>query len=35
MHRDRVRLSAKGLAGQMVLDELAGKDELPCKEERR
>ena len=35
MHRDGVRFSAKGLAGQTVLDELTGKDELPCKEERR
>jgi ABC-type transporter Mla MlaB component len=35
MHRDGVRFSAKGLAGQTVLDELTAKDELPSKEERR
>jgi ABC-type transporter Mla MlaB component len=35
MHRDDVQFSAKGLAGQTVLDELTGKDELPCEEERR
>ena len=35
MHRDGVRLSARGLAGQMVLDELTAKDELTCKEEKR
>jgi ABC-type transporter Mla MlaB component len=35
MHRDGVRFSAKGLAGQTVLDELTAKDELGCKEERR
>ena len=35
MHRDGVRFSAKGLAGQTVLDELTAKDELPCKEEIR
>ena len=35
MHRDGVRFSAKGLAGQTVLDELTGNNELPCKEERR
>jgi hypothetical protein len=34
MHRYGVRFSAKGLAGQTVLNELTGKDELPCKEER-
>jgi ABC-type transporter Mla MlaB component len=34
MHRDGVSFSAKGLAGQTVLDELAAKDELPCEEER-
>jgi hypothetical protein len=28
MHREGVRLSAKGLAGERVLDELAAKDEL-------
>ena len=33
MHRNGVRLSARGLAGQMVLDELAAKDELTRKEE--
>src|SRR5580700_7750147 len=35
MHRDGVRLTAKGLAGQTVLDELTTKDELTCKEEER
>jgi hypothetical protein len=35
MHRDGVRFSAKGLAGQTVLDELTGIDELPSREERR
>jgi hypothetical protein len=35
MHRDGVRLSATGLAGQTLLDELTAKDEFPCKEERR
>jgi hypothetical protein len=35
MHRDGVRLSATGLAGQAVLDELTVKDEFTCKEERR
>src|ERR1700722_6196252 len=41
MHRDGVRFSAKGLAGQTVLDELTasdglpGKDDLPGKEETR
>jgi ABC-type transporter Mla MlaB component len=35
MHRDGVRFSAKGLAGQTVLDELTEKDKLTCKEEKR
>ena len=35
MHRDGVRLSATGLAGQTLLDELAARDELTCKEEKR
>jgi hypothetical protein len=35
MHRDGVRLSAKGLAGQTVLDELTAKDELTGKREKR
>jgi ABC-type transporter Mla MlaB component len=35
MHRDGVRLSATGLAGQTVLDELTARDELTCKEEKR
>jgi len=35
MHRDGVRFSAKGLAGQTVLDELTAKDELNGKEEER
>jgi ABC-type transporter Mla MlaB component len=35
MHRDGVRFSAKGLAGQTVLDELAARDELPCEDEKR
>jgi ABC-type transporter Mla MlaB component len=41
MHREGVRFTAKGLAGQTLLDELTGldgptgKDEFPCKEERR
>jgi ABC-type transporter Mla MlaB component len=35
MHRDGVRFSAKGLAGQTVLDELAAKDELTGKEKKR
>jgi hypothetical protein len=41
MYRDGVRFSAKGLAGQTVLDELTssdglpGKDDLPGKEETR
>jgi len=35
MHRDGVRLWAKGLVGEMVLDELAAKDELNGKEEKR
>jgi hypothetical protein len=41
MHRDGVRFTAKGLAGQTFLgeltagDELTAKDELTCKEERR
>jgi hypothetical protein len=35
MHRDGVKLSATGLAGQTVLDELTALDELTCKEERR
>jgi ABC-type transporter Mla MlaB component len=35
MHRDHVRFSAKGLAGQTVLDELTRKNELPRQEERR
>jgi hypothetical protein len=34
MHGDGVRFSAKGLAGQTVLDELAAKDEVTCKEKR-
>jgi ABC-type transporter Mla MlaB component len=34
MHRDGVRLSARGLAGQTVLDELAAKDEIADKEEK-
>jgi hypothetical protein len=34
MHRDGVRFSAKGLAGQAVLDELTVKDELTGKEEK-
>jgi ABC-type transporter Mla MlaB component len=34
MHRDGVRLSAKGLAGQAVLDELAVTDESTGKEEK-
>jgi hypothetical protein len=34
MHRDGVRFSAKGLAGQTVLDELTAKDEPICKEEK-
>ena len=40
MYRDGVRLSAKGLTGQTVLDELTTldeltkKDELACKEEK-
>src|SRR3984957_8383192 len=32
MHRDGVQLSARGLAGQTVLDELTAKDELTGKE---
>ena len=35
MHCDGVRLWAKGLVGEMVLDELAAKDELNGKEEKR
>jgi ABC-type transporter Mla MlaB component len=35
MQRDGVRLSAKGLAGQAVLDELTARDELTGKEESR
>jgi ABC-type transporter Mla MlaB component len=35
MHRDGVRLSAKGLAGQTVLVELTAEDELTGKEEKR
>jgi ABC-type transporter Mla MlaB component len=35
MHRDGIRLSAKGLAGQTVLDELTAKDELTGREEER
>jgi ABC-type transporter Mla MlaB component len=35
MHRDGVRFSAKGLAGQTVLDELTARDELTCKEEEK
>jgi ABC-type transporter Mla MlaB component len=35
MHRDGVRLSAEGLAGQRVFDELTAKDELAGKEEKR
>jgi ABC-type transporter Mla MlaB component len=35
MHRDGVRLWAKGLVGEMVLDELTAKDELNGKEEKR
>ena len=35
MHRDGVRFSAKGLAGQTVLDELTAKDEIAGKEEKR
>jgi ABC-type transporter Mla MlaB component len=35
MHRDGVRFSAKGLAGQTILDEFTGRDELAGKEERR
>jgi len=31
MHRDGVRLSAQGLAGQTVLDELTAKDEIAAK----
>jgi ABC-type transporter Mla MlaB component len=34
MHRNGVRLSARGLAGQTVLDELTTKDEVTCKEEK-
>jgi len=34
MHRDGVRFSAKGLAGQTVLDELRTNDEFPGKEEK-
>jgi ABC-type transporter Mla MlaB component len=33
MHRDGVRFSAKGLAGQAVLDELSARDELFGREE--
>jgi ABC-type transporter Mla MlaB component len=33
MHRDGVRLSAKGLAGQTFLDELTARDELTAKDE--
>jgi ABC-type transporter Mla MlaB component len=35
MHRDGVKLSATGLAGQTLLDELTARDELTCKEEKR
>ncbi|HTA46971.1 MAG TPA: STAS domain-containing protein [Bryobacteraceae bacterium] len=35
MHRDGVRLSAKGLAGQTVLDELTAEDDLTGKEAER
>jgi hypothetical protein len=35
MHRDGVSLSARGLAGQTVLDELSAKDEHTRKEEKR
>jgi hypothetical protein len=35
MHRDGVRFSAKGLAGQTVLDELMARDELTGKENKR
>jgi hypothetical protein len=35
MHHDGVRFSAKGLAGQTVLDELTAKDEIARKEEKR
>jgi ABC-type transporter Mla MlaB component len=35
MHRDGVRFSAKGLAGQTVLDELTSEDELTGKEDMR
>jgi ABC-type transporter Mla MlaB component len=35
MHRDGVRLSAQGLAGQTVLDELTAKDEIAGKEEKQ
>ena len=34
MHRDGVRLSARGLAGQTVLDELTAKDESIHKDEK-
>jgi len=35
MHRDGVKFSAKGLAGQTVLDELMARDELTGKENKR
>jgi ABC-type transporter Mla MlaB component len=35
MHRDGVRFSAKGLAGQAILDELTARDEPTDNEERR
>src|SRR3984957_17671451 len=35
MHRDGVRPSAQGLAGQTVLDELTAKDEIAGKEEKQ
>jgi hypothetical protein len=35
MHRDGVRFSAKGLAGETFFDELTAKDELTGKGEKR
>jgi hypothetical protein len=35
LHRDGVRFSAKGLAGQTLLDELTAGDEHTCKEEEK
>jgi hypothetical protein len=35
MRRDGVRFSAKGLAGQTVLDELTARDDFTSKQEKR